>query len=184
VLGDRTTLGSVRLFVAVSPPPPVVDALRRLERPDVAKLRWTTPDQWHVTLRFLGEVAAPGGLVAALSGVPEALRAAGAPQIRATLGPATAWFPGRQVLQVPVAGLDGPADAVARVTAPWDGPSEPPPFRGHLTVARMRGQARGPARLAGAPISVAWHVGEIVLVSSTLGAGGSRYRVEATVALP
>jgi 2'-5' RNA ligase len=173
----------VRLFVAVSPPAPVIDALRRLERPDVAKLRWTTPDQWHVTLRFLGEVDAPAEVAAALSGVPEALRAVGGGEIRAELGPATAWFPGRQVLQVPVAGLDGPADAVARATTPWDGPSRTPPFRGHLTVARMRGAARGPARLAGTPIAVAWHVGEIVLVSSTLGAGGSRYRVEATVTL-
>jgi 2'-5' RNA ligase len=48
----------VRLFVAVWPPNDVVDVLADLPRPDVAGVRWTTQGQWHVTLRFLGQVAA------------------------------------------------------------------------------------------------------------------------------
>jgi 2'-5' RNA ligase len=43
-----------RLFVAVWPPAGVVETLQALERPDIPRLRWTTPEQWHVTLRFLG----------------------------------------------------------------------------------------------------------------------------------
>ncbi len=52
--------GPVRLFVALTPPDAVVGELRastaalRELAPD---LRWTRPEQWHVTLAFLGEVA-------------------------------------------------------------------------------------------------------------------------------
>ena len=47
----------MRLFVAVWPPVDVVERLSELPRPAVDGVRWTTPDQWHVTIRFLGEVA-------------------------------------------------------------------------------------------------------------------------------
>ncbi|NIR41602.1 MAG: RNA 2',3'-cyclic phosphodiesterase, partial [Actinobacteria bacterium] len=43
-----------RLFVAVWPPPSVVDLLARLPRREEPGVRWTTEAQWHVTLRFLG----------------------------------------------------------------------------------------------------------------------------------
>ncbi len=102
----------MRLFVAVWPPESVVEMLLGFERPDVAGVRWTTELQWHVTLRFLGEVEDPGPVVDALGGVPGGLRAEGVGEVRATLGPTSAWFAGRQVLQVPVAGLDALAAAV------------------------------------------------------------------------
>ena len=62
-------MAGVRLFVAVWPPADVVTRVAALPRPDVAGLRWTAPDHWHVTLRFLGSVpaaepvAAPGTLL-------------------------------------------------------------------------------------------------------------------------
>ena len=46
----------MRLFVAVSLPPPIVRLLESLPRPGHPQLRWTTPAQWHITLRFLGDV--------------------------------------------------------------------------------------------------------------------------------
>ena len=168
--------------MAVTPPAPVMALLRELDRPEVPRLRWTTPDQWHVTLRFLGEVDPPGPVAAGLAGVPAGLAAVGAPGVEAVLGPSLAWFPGRQVLQVPVAGLDALAGAVAEATAPW-GPPPERPFAGHLTLARMRGRARGPARLAGTALSAAWPVDRVELVSSTMASGGSRYRTEASVVL-
>src|SRR5947209_3556899 len=45
-----------RLFVAVWPPASLISQLRSLDRPARPGLRWTTEDQWHVTLRFLGGV--------------------------------------------------------------------------------------------------------------------------------
>ena len=173
----------VRLFVAVSPPENVMAMLRGMERPDEPRLRWTTPDQWHVTLRFLGDVDAPEPVAHALRLVPEALAATGVREVRATLGPRVAWFPGRQVLHVPVSGLDALARAVAGASAPWGRPPEDRPFSGHLTLARARGRARGPADLAGASLEAAWRVDDFSLVSSVLGGRGSRYETLATVAL-
>jgi 2'-5' RNA ligase len=49
----------VRLFVAIVPPPDVLAELAdavaplRTARP---QLRWTGPDDWHLTLAFLGNV--------------------------------------------------------------------------------------------------------------------------------
>jgi len=75
----------VRLFIAVWPPPEVVDVLRTLERPTIPGLRWTTPDQWHVTLRFIGDADPPD--VGPLPTI----------DAEVTLGPATARL-GRRIL--------------------------------------------------------------------------------------
>ena len=77
----------MRLFVAAWPPEPVVSVLAALERPSVEGVRWTAPEQWHVTLRFLGDVDASSvddvvsSLAAAASGLAPA---------RAVMGPALA----------------------------------------------------------------------------------------------
>jgi len=179
---DAGTLDGVRLFVAVSPPESVIELLLGVDRPEVAGLRWTTEPQWHVTLRFLGEVDEPGPVVDALGAVPDRLRAHA--EVRAALGPTTAWFPGRRVLQVPVKGLDTLAREVTEVTAPWGERLDDHRFSGHLTLARARGRAPGPAGLAGASLAATWHVRAFELVSSVLGPGGSSYQTVSTVALP
>jgi 2'-5' RNA ligase len=177
----------VRLFVAVDLPAEVTDKVAALERPRLRSLRWTTPEQWHVTVRFFGEVPeddleGPGGLRAALDTVPALLAEEAPGPVEAVLGPAVAWFPGRQVLQVPVGGLDAVAGALSRATGGWGTPPDRP-FRGHLTLARARGGARGPASLAGAVLWARWVVGEIVLYRSVLGPDGSRYGALHRVAL-
>jgi 2'-5' RNA ligase len=174
---------AVRLFVAVWPPESVIEMVLGIDRPDVTMLRWTTEPQWHVTLRFLGEVEDPGPVVDALRVVPDRLVAAGDGDVRASLGPTTAWFPGRHVLQVPVAGLDALAREVEEVTAPWGETVDDHRFSGHLTLARARGRGPGPASLAGASLAATWRVRALELVSSVLGHGGSRYETVATVAL-
>jgi len=174
---------AVRLFVAVSLPSDVMELVSDLSRPDLASLRWTTEDQWHITLRFLGEVEEPAAVAEALKEVPESLRQAEIEEVDAVLGAATAWFRGRQILHVPVTGLDALARAVADATVAWGEGADDPLFSGHLTLARVRRRQTGPANLAGTPISAEWTVGEIVLMSSTLGPGGSRYGVVAPVPL-
>ncbi len=47
---------AARLFVALTPPPAVRDALAAIQRP-LDGVTWTPPHQLHVTLRFLGDVA-------------------------------------------------------------------------------------------------------------------------------
>ena len=176
----------MRLFVAVAVPDSVIAALRTLERPIDPRIRWTTAEQWHVTLRFLGPVVDEGAVIQALTVVPEMVRVRGVSSVTATLGPSSAWFPGRRVLQVPVGGLEDLAAMVADATAGW-GPAEtsvgPVSYRGHLTLARARGRTTGPVALAGASVSATWQVDAVVLMSSALGRGGARHTIEATVPL-
>jgi 2'-5' RNA ligase len=168
----------MRLFVAVWPPDEVIESISGLDRPPLRELRWTTRPQWHVTLRFLGEVDEVGL-------VSDALRVlTGSGVAHAVLGPSTAWFPGRRVLQVPVSGLEGLSDRVERALTGVDlgtvaSVGAEPPFRGHLTIARVRGRGRvdsGHAvRLAGMPVRAEWTVTSLSLVSSALTADGPVY---------
>jgi len=158
--------------VGVWPPQTVVDALAVLPRPAVPGLRWTTPDQWHVTLRFLGPVDLDDA--AAAFG-----RVAPAGPVVATLGP-TVGSLGASVLQVPVAGLD---DLAARVMAALGAGQRA--FRGHLTLARARGRGGVDLRpFTGAAVSARWSVGELTLVRSHLEPAGARYEVVARRAVP
>ena len=148
----------MRLFVAVWPPEDVRAAIAAHPRPEVAGVRWTTPDQWHVTLRFLGDIE--------LADAPTLPETSGE---RATMGPATTRL-GRQLLAVPVAGLDALAAAVL-----W--PADDRPFRGHLTLARARRGASIPRWLAGVPLAGEWSVDRVTLVRSRLDPGGARYEI-------
>ena len=160
----------MRLFVAALPDGSTVDRLREAcggwPRPKVAGLRWTGPDQRHVTLRFLGSID-PGEAAAALDGL-------GWAAAEARLGPATA-LRGRGVLMVPVGGLDGLAGAVAAATVELGGFLEDRPFTGHLTLARSRG--RVPAGWEGRPVAGVFPVAEVCLVRSETLPEGARYEV-------
>jgi 2'-5' RNA ligase len=168
----------VRLFVAVWPDDSTRERLSGLELGRTEGLRLVRPGQWHVTLRFLGEV--DGGLVPVLVG---ALRTAATKlpdSIHCGVGPATAWFSHDRVLQIPVSGLDEAADAVHHATLPVvpDAARGEPPFTGHLTVARSR--PRRPAlseitALAGIPISSSFAIDSFDLVVSQPSPEGSRF---------
>lgn len=164
----------MRLFVAVWPPPPILDAVAALDRPPVERLRWTTRDQWHVTMRFLGEV--PDTDVPA---VVDRLAEIDASATTAVMGPVTARF-GSRVLHVPVAGLDEVARAVVETTAGIGRPPVDRPFHGHLTLARIR-KGTGPSpdlrRFVGQPLAGEWPVREVTLVRSHLSPKGARYEV-------
>jgi 2'-5' RNA ligase len=160
----------VRLFVAVWPPSDVIERLGALERPAVDGVRWTTQDQWHVTLRFLGELPGTSALVPALG------RAA-LPAAVAAMGP-HAERPSPALLWLPVSGLDHLAATVIEATA---GLGEPPEreFRGHLTLARAR--PRSPKgvlrRLPPVSLAASWDVDVVTIVRSTTGGSGPRYEV-------
>jgi 2'-5' RNA ligase len=164
------------MFVAVRPPPEVLDVVAQVPRPERHAIRWTRPDQWHVTLRFLGEVDTSEPVVDALAAGLE-----GAPPVEATLGPTTARL-GRAVLVVPVTGLDDLAAQVLVATrAVVAVPDDEHGFTGHLTLARC---PRGVPRWAiGTPVGARWTAGQVELVRSTLGGGPARHEVLATLPL-
>jgi 2'-5' RNA ligase len=156
----------VRLFVAVWPSAETLETLDHLPRPVRPGVRWTTRDQWHVTLLFLGEVS-DAGVPAAADAVRRA--AAECRPFPVSLGPRTVLL-SPWVLCAPVDGLVDAAAAVGRV-AVGEGTSYP--YRGHLTLAR--GRRRLPAELTGVPVASRWLVDELCLVSSVLDRRGARY---------
>lgn len=176
----------MRLFIATWPPPPIAERLAGLPREESVRARWTRPEQWHVTLRFVGRLADDTELPA----LEQALDRAGAqsgPAV-ARLGPQTACF-GRHILHVPVAGLEATAAAVVAETAAFGAALKDEPFNGHITLSRTRRSRGGRPRgadlrpLAGQPVEGEWPVREICLVHSHPDRGGSRYEVIHQVAL-
>jgi 2'-5' RNA ligase len=158
-----------RLFVAVWPPEEVVAELMSLRRKDQRGVRFVPPENWHLTLRFLGE--ADPDLVA------DALDGGHYPAATVRLGPGVdVRF--ERVLVVPAAGIDDLAAAVTRRTASL---GEPPAkrFVGHLTLARLKANAPMPPAL-GAYVASEFDVDEIALVRSRLGPAGARYETVGT----
>lgn len=170
----------MRLFVTAWPSDEVRGLLADFPRPADAAVRWTTREQWHVTLAFLGEVGEEqaNALVDALRGAAETC-----PVRAVTMGPATRRL-GRGQLVVPVDGVDDLAAAVGQRGAAALGRSpEARPFRGHLTLARSRGKQHIPRALEGTPLAATWSVDAVALVRSHLGAGPARYETLAAVPL-
>jgi 2'-5' RNA ligase len=152
-----------RLFVAVWPPLSVLDALEALPRTPLTGARWTTRPQWHITLRFLGQVDAEAAERALDSVVAEAAAV--------TLGPRSRPL-GRSVLVLPAAGLDDIAAAVERATAGLGRPPERRPFRAHLTLARA---TNGVLPKPAFELSARWRAEEVALVESHTHPAGAVY---------
>lgn len=148
-----------RLFVAVWPPPAVVDAVAALPIDGDDAVRRATPDQLHVTLRFIGSVHHVHSVVDALRAVEHA-------PVDVAVGPATRRL-GPGVLMVPVRGLDALA---AALPLPADRP-----FTGHLTVARARNRRQVPRVLEGIPIAATWRATSFALVRSQTKPTGAVY---------
>ena len=165
-----------RLFVAVWPPEEVIEHVRSLRRKDQRGIRFIPPENWHTTLRFLGE-AGEHEVAAALDEIDRGDQ----PPPVARLGPAVDVIGGR-ALVIPVTGLDELARFVERATKHL---GEPPRkrFVGHLTLARCARGARMPEVL-GTPFADEFPVAEIALVQSRLEPTGARYETLATWPVP
>lgn len=196
----------MRLFVAALPPTPVLDHLEQaLESvrgaldPEDSRgpLRWTLPDQRHLTLAFYGEVpeGALEDLVTELGTV-----AAGASPVHLRLRGAGVFD--RRTLWV---GCAGDTDRLAELTGEvvdvgrrlFARQDDRPRSRAHLTVARVRRQQSGGgthrgerrtgdvAALAHA-LAVyqgpAWMLEDIAVVASQLGAGPAGHPVHEVLA--
>lgn len=167
----------MRLFAAVAPPPEARAEITELLAPQHQELRFGSPEQWHITTAFYGEVAE-----SLLPPLVERLGRAAARTPALTLrlhGAGT--FPRQanraRVLWIGVAGdvavLSRLADRCAAAGRRSGVAMEDRPFRPHLTVARAR---RDPVDLrdtiAGlsAYDGVPWPATSLRLVHSTLGA--------------
>lgn len=181
---------AVRAFFAWEPPEVAKLALAALARelrarPDGDAVRWVRPEGYHVTLRFLGNVATAD--VPALARAVEAALA-GVVRFPVALG-ATRAFPSARQPRVVVIELEPEADLAALAARVEAGvvaaglPAEKRRFRAHLTLGRVRGR-RVPALDAPLPAASALDVHEVVLFRSDLGRDGSRYTPLAQLPLP
>lgn len=165
----------MRLFVAVTPPQDAIDELRSATaalRADSAELRWSTPEQWHLTLAFLGEVDDR-----ARHDVTERLGRAATRHGPCTLSLAGAGRFGHRVLWTRV---HGDVDRLRRLAASVRAAArrsriavEDRPYRPHLTLARARGDAdlRPAVSALGRFAGRTWTARELHLVRSHLGGG-------------
>jgi RNA 2',3'-cyclic 3'-phosphodiesterase len=159
-----------RLFIGVYPPAEVAQVIRELPHPVMSGVRWVPEHQWHITLRFFGNADEPDAL-AAFAAIGDH------PGVTAEMGPYVSRL-GRDVVCIPVRGIESLAASVARATADVGEPPDPRPFAGHLTLARLRG--RGTCGVAGERFNQAFRVSELALVRSTLSSSGAEHETIAT----
>jgi RNA 2',3'-cyclic 3'-phosphodiesterase len=169
-----------RLFVAIDFPPGVKRSLAQL-RADLPGVRWIAPDNFHLTLRFIGEVneATAAEIAAALQRVEASrfrLALAGVGQF----GGHTLWV---GVEDNPALGcLQNAVEAVLQGIAPA---TDARPYRPHVKLARSRRRRSFRAFLAehagfrAAPIEVT----QFSLIESHLGDCGPVYEHRADFGL-
>ncbi|MDA3041164.1 MAG: RNA 2',3'-cyclic phosphodiesterase [Actinomycetota bacterium] len=162
-----------RLFLAIWPPEDVIAELISLPRKTQRGVRFIPPDNWHITLRFLGE--------AQISDVVDAMDDLDLPETVARLGPGVDALDERALI-VPVTGLDALAECVNDATRHLGDPPRKR-FLGHLTIARIKPNTRMPPAM-GAYISTRFSVDEVCLVRSRLHADGARYETVETWPTP
>lgn len=170
----------MRLFVGLSIPDDVAAGLQRLQG-GVPGARWSTREQLHLTLRFIGEV---DGRDAAT--VDDALAAISAPSFHLELH-AVGTFGGRDPREL-WAGIRA-NDTLLHLQKKIETaiqraglPPEPRKFTPHVTLARLKASPRGRvmdflhdhALYASAP----FRVEKFLLYSSTLTPNGSIYKPE------
>jgi 2'-5' RNA ligase len=186
-----------RLFVAITLPAEVksrIEAAQRELRPDLPEkgVSWTRPEQFHLTLRFLGnvEVARFEALRAALSNAcaniePLSLRAAG-----------IGFFPRARAPRVVWVGISDQEDrlpalhaAVQSATDDFTAEKSQEKFTGHVTLGRFKNIQPNAARIlveqgrGMEPIVFGdWIANEIEIIRSQLSPQGARHTALATVA--
>ena len=183
---------TIRAFLALEVPQTVKAALaagRERLRTELPRARWVRPDGQHLTLKVLGETAAP--VLDALE-ADLAPRLAGLPPVKVTLEgagcfpsprrPRVAWVGGR---------ADGAADVLARIeeTAEIHGfARERRPWSLHLTQARID-RAWPPQAVErflewGSELELGPFLAhEVVLFASKLRPGGAVYEALARLEL-
>lgn len=172
-----------RIFVAVPLAAEVKAALSAIPRVGGHAVRWGKESQYHITLKFLGEM--DGERVKAVE--------------RATRGVVEPWsepitlsakglgaFPHLDRARILWAGIDGEVGRLKRLQAELDGalaasgfPVEKRPFRPHITLARMRTEGPLPP-----PLHAylqhdfgSWRVECVQVIESELLPTGPKYTV-------
>lgn len=145
-MSDETLPAFLRLFIAIPVPADVRNPIRRAQEQlrrcsPPGGIRWTNPDQFHLTLKFLGDV--PSDQFAALEKSVSTVCTGFSPLQLTARG--IGFFPGRHKPRVIWAGatdkedrlseLHRQIDEAMRPFAPADRPGK---FTGHITLGRFK----------------------------------------------
>jgi 2'-5' RNA ligase len=192
-----STADNIRAFIALPLDPVLAAEIRkvqqRLDAPGGA-VRWISPEQLHLTLQFLGTVAADrlDDLAAALrracahaDAAPFRIALEGAGCFPNTKSPRVVWIG----IQGDVEPLRKLQEQIARETQHFGDHAEERAFLPHLTIGRVKAFGLE-ARKAGQAIELAsvpklgeWTVHQVLLVRSELAADGARYTTLGSVSL-
>ena len=177
----RTDEPAMRLFLAVDVPETAVLAVTAAIEPwrvAFPNVRWVRPENWHITLKFLGATAADsvpwveeavGGIVSTHHRVTVDVRGLGA-------------FPSAERARVLWAGVDDAETALDALVTDLETGLAPVfreeirRFHPHLTVARSEPPVRLPADYGDTPLATEpFAIEQVVLYRSRLQAGATRY---------
>jgi 2'-5' RNA ligase len=197
-MASDSSIAPLRLFVAISIPEPVRDEIIRVQQelqPLVPRdmVRWARSDQFHLTLRFLGDVPADG--------VEELKKSAGAvcrnARSLSLRAEGVGFFPNPRsprVIWVGINDREGRLVDLQRQIEVAVGPFSPEPgeknFTGHVTLGRLKNPRPADTRdLAVRAQSLEkrlfgeWTAPEIEIIRSELSPAGARYTLFAALRL-
>ncbi len=196
-MDDSGPTRSIRAFIAIPVPRPLVDALQRIQallrtQLEGNAVRWTDPRQLHLTLRFLGDV--DEGTLPDLAG---SLKSACAGTTAFQLGlKGIGCFPDAGNPRVIWVGVNGELEKLRRLQERIEEAAqcfgnhlENRSFQAHLTIARVKAFNRETHRInetikrTEASQLGQWQVEKIELIRSELMPHRSRYTVLAPFAL-
>lgn len=180
----------LRLFIARAVPPDVRKEIGRAQgqlrrHAPPGTVSWTQPEQFHITLKYLGDVPTPQ--VAELEkSVSKAC--AGFPALRLSAHD-IGFFPSTQRPRVIWAGVHDAAGRLADLHRRMDeavrpfAPAEKPKlFTGHITLGRFKPGRHGPTETLMERATVLrnrhfgdWLAGEVAIVRSELTAAGAMH---------
>ena len=182
----------MRLFSAVPLSTEAIERLIRIRLRLCAPgdgLRWSTPEQWHITLQFYGDVDEERAACLA-DGLAHASFASAPEVILDGLGR----FAAKGILHATVGVTPGLLDLQQRVVkcgSSFGFVPEARPFRPHVTLARSKGQkgvkSLRPLATPDLPAfgpDICWMAREILLLRSTLCPQGAEYAVVSRIRLP
>jgi 2'-5' RNA ligase len=168
-----------RAFLAIVPPPEVLDPIEALlPRPKSSRFAWTRRDQWHVTVQYYGRVGD-------IDGLKEGVRAAAAAwdpiPLQVQGGGA---FPNPKNARVFWLGV-GSADAlrdlhatIAAATRSFIDRRDRIDLIPHITMARVKRSTdltEDVDALAGVVVGTPWTCTELLLLESETHSGGAVY---------
>lgn len=174
----------MRVFVAITLPREIKAELSTL-CDGIPGAKWTREAQFHLTLRFIGEVNA--GQQAAIHAALSTIRSA--PFMMTLKG--VGQFPPRGKPRILWVGVSAPdtlpqlAEQVKTVLSGMDVPLDSRPFSPHITLARFntppKAESMNPYyRQHRFFQTEPMYIGRFVLMSSILGKGGAHYQVQSS----